>query len=463
MNQEALANCFCIISHPSSPKFLVVKHADGWFPPMVQFPVEGFVGLKAQLISDSVLTKYGLRTAVLRHTFESLNLHCVELEVISQARPVNMEAVWVGEAEYKRFRSSEPGGSDPLEGWLRQAASKRTPAVRPPWERKGWFNKASGWLEHELELAHVQPVGSVQQHQMCWHDSALLRVRTSQGVHFLKASHPEAPCEGEITRVLARRWPSRVSAPLAASKKHNWMVFQDLGASLYTAPEPTELASAARAMAQMQFESVGEPGLLKEEGAPRSGPRELAGFLARVERLDPLLQSGLHALDDDEMKAFHAAVPGMIAACERLQNSRIPEALLHPDFLPSRAFRSDGGFRFNGWSALCLGHPFFSGAGFARAVSERARSTAPGEKNAMDESWLPAISEAYLEPFSEHAGFEELQAALMLCSGLLGAWDLYRWHGELDRIEAGSVSFAVRQRSVQKTCRQIARTGGADD
>jgi len=460
MNQETLANCFCIISHPSSPKFLVVKHADGWFPPMVQFPADGFVGLKAQMISDSVMRKYGLRTAVLRHTFESLNLHCVELDVIAQARPIKREAVWVGEAEYQRFRSSSPGGDDPLQGWLRQAARTRAPAMRPPWERKGWFSKASAWLEHELERAHIQALGSVQQHQMCWHDSALLRVRTSQGVHFLKASHPEAPCEGRITGVLARRWPTRVTAAVATSSKDNWMLFEDPGSSLYRAPEAAGLASAARALAQMQVESAGDTGLWEEQGVQRLGPGQLASFLLQAESLDPLLRSGLHALDDGELKAFHAAVPTMVAACERLRESRIPKALVHPEFLPSRVFLSDGGVRFNGWSALYQGHPFFSGAAFARAILDRARSLAPGSDNTMDESWLPGVLEAYLEPFRELASPENLQAALALCSELLGAWDLLRWHGELGRIEPGSVSFGVLQRSVQKACREIARVAG---
>ena len=35
MNQPELATCHCIISHPSKPKFLVIKHSDRWAPPTV--------------------------------------------------------------------------------------------------------------------------------------------------------------------------------------------------------------------------------------------------------------------------------------------------------------------------------------------------------------------------------------------------------------------------------------------
>ena len=40
MNQQELATCHCIISHPSKPKFLSVKHSDDWSPPIVRFPPE---------------------------------------------------------------------------------------------------------------------------------------------------------------------------------------------------------------------------------------------------------------------------------------------------------------------------------------------------------------------------------------------------------------------------------------
>lgn len=455
MNQESLANCFCIISHPAKPKFLVVRHEDGWFPPTVQVPAEGFIGLSAQMISDSVLSKYGLRTVVLRHTFEASNLHCVELDVIAPASRRQQEAVWVGDEEYQRFRSNRPDGADPLAAWLEQATRKHVPRVRPPWERTGWYQKASAWFEGELERHQVQVAGSIQQHQMCWHDSALLRIRTSQGTYFLKASHPEAPREGVIARALSRRWPAQVVTPLAISKKQNWMIFGDPGPSLYHAPDELEVAGAAREMARLQLESAADAGDWLNMGAQEHPPGELAKFLQGLDRLQETLQSGLTALDDDEWEGLLAVAPSLIGDCERLADSRVPNAFVHPGFLPSRVFRKDGGFCFNGWSELILGHPFFSGACFVRGVEQRSRSLPAGAENAMEPSWADAAAQAYLEPFGHVVEGEDLAETLALCSGLLEVWDLYRWRADLNMIETGSVSYNVRLRSVQQACRDL--------
>ncbi|MGD8580759.1 MAG: hypothetical protein PVI46_15655, partial [Lysobacterales bacterium] len=196
-------------------------------------------------------------------------------------------------------------------------------------------------------------------------------------------------------------------------------------------------------------------------GAQEHPPGELAKFLQGLDRLQETLQSGLTALDDDEWEALLAVATSLIVDCERLAGSRVPNALVHPGFLPSRAFRKDGGFCFNGWSELILGHPFFSGACFARAVEQRSRSLPAGAENAMEPSWANAAAEAYLEPFGQVVEGEDLTETMGLCSGLLEVWDLYRWRAELSRIETGSVSYNVRLRSAQQTCRDLLEARGA--
>ena len=84
MNEVELATCHCIISHPSKPKFMVVKHSTGWMPPTVRFPAAGYVGSKAQMIAAGIMNKYGLKVTVLRHLVETANSHYIELEQQSE-------------------------------------------------------------------------------------------------------------------------------------------------------------------------------------------------------------------------------------------------------------------------------------------------------------------------------------------------------------------------------------------
>lgn len=94
MNQQDLATCHCIISHPSKPKFLVIKHTGRWSPPLLKFPDEGSMVLKAGMINHGMMNKYGLRTTVLRRVGRAKKYHCIEVEMQStspMASPMNAE------------------------------------------------------------------------------------------------------------------------------------------------------------------------------------------------------------------------------------------------------------------------------------------------------------------------------------------------------------------------------------
>ena len=116
MNQQELATCHCIISHPSKPKFLVIRHDDRWSPPMFGIPAGGPMSAKAPMINENMWEKYGLRTRVLRHWVALPNYHCVELELQPDGWTRRLDAVWVGLAEYGKFRRSTAGSFDPMPG-----------------------------------------------------------------------------------------------------------------------------------------------------------------------------------------------------------------------------------------------------------------------------------------------------------------------------------------------------------
>jgi hypothetical protein len=273
MNQPELATCHCIISHPSKPKFLVIKHSDRWAPPTVGIRAAGPMSTKVKSITDGVQQKYGLRTRALRHWVALPKYHCVELEMPANAATRKLQAVWVGSKEYAEYRSSTRGSFDPFAAWLHQAEAGG-PGPQRPWERAGWFDGAANWMLHELDRAGVQVTGSVEQVMAFRLASCVLRVPTTGGDMYLKASLQQQPLEATLTRAVARRWPDWVPAPLAVDERQNWMLSRDhegSGMQLRFADYP----SIARAVATLQVESMSSLQDWRAVGCPYRPPASL--------------------------------------------------------------------------------------------------------------------------------------------------------------------------------------------
>jgi hypothetical protein len=454
MNEVKLATCHCIIAHPSKPKFMVIKHRNGWFPPIVEFPGEGFVGHKVQMIADGVMNKYGLKVTVLRHLVESADYHCIELEQHSQQSARKLEAVWVGAKEYKQFRSSKPGQADPFADWLTEAQKRRIPKQRPPWERRGWFRKAATWIEHELDSHDIQMVGSVRQYSACWHSASILRVRTSQGMRDFKACWNAPPREAALTAAIADRWPDLVPAPLSFDTERNWMLMPDLREAVSPVPGD-DCPALAAALAKLQIESSRDPDEWNGRSCRNRGVEALADFLGSVNKLTAMLRMGGGGLSDDELLGLNPLISRFRTACGKLGEYGIPETLVHPTFGAPNVLRRDGGFWIVNWSGAVISHPFFSIHALIRSTAPQSAAGA-GTVSAEDDGALVVrISDAYLAPYTEFESPDRLQAALALTAELFDVWKLCLRSHQLAYIEPNSVAMSVAARAMQNICRTM--------
>src|SRR5215213_3386730 len=100
-----------------------------------------------------------------------------------------------------------------------------------PWAQPGWREQASAWIYAELEQRGVTIVGAIEQpHVRPW--STVLRVPTSAGDHYFKATSPLLAHEPALTQWLAQQRPDCIAPVLAVDRERGWMLMPDGGTTL---------------------------------------------------------------------------------------------------------------------------------------------------------------------------------------------------------------------------------------
>ena len=456
MNQDPLATCHCIISHPTEPKFMAIKHDEAWSPPVVRFPAPGRIGMKAEMIAAGIMNKYGLKVTVLRSLVESEYYHCIELELQSDESSRRLKAVWVGTKEYTQFRSRKPGQADPFADWLADAERRRVPKERPAWERKGWFSAAAGWMQHELDRKNIQVTGSVQQFRVCLPNSAILRVRTSQGHCYFKAGHLTPPKEAEMTMALAKRWPQLVPEPLAVDIARNWMLHWDYGLTEELRASPADYSATVRSMAELQIDSLSDLDDWKELGCISRDAQRMIEFLGNIGRLAPMLTSGAEPFTSEQLQELESAASSLCGRYERLAAIGIPDTLTHSDFRPANLYRREGAHWVTDWADTMVAHPFFSLAGFVSAYEKLMAKQKESVTDAVKtQDPIERITEAYLQPFEVYASRERLKEALALVRELASAWQLCRWIDILPFMEKNSRASRGVENKIRSLCLEL--------
>jgi hypothetical protein len=451
-----LATCDAIIGHPTKPKFLVVRHSDGWQPPAVRFP-PGSIAYRAPMICEGILRKYGLKTRVLRSRLSVHDYHCLELELVGPGDSRRLEAVWVDRERYLRFRTPPEGRPDPFESWLEEREQDRRPALRPPWEFPGWFDSARHWIEFQLDDLQLQSTGSVEQVRVGSNDSCVLRVPTSQGMVYFKAGRPNRPREAELLPALAETCPGKVRVPLAVDIERNWMLNRDDRQGESKPPvDPGAFPGFARTLAQIQVATMESPDRWERLGCPVQGLDYFRTILHRRERWAPRLAEGGGRLNETETERLKERFSRYAETVERLAESGLPDALVHTDFRSDHFAVLDSGRFVTDWVNCVIGHPFLALDHLFRAQALNATgATLPHTEMAVDSRVLDDVVRAYLEPFGALAPAEHLTGAMARARELWLPWRFSRLMEAIDRAEAGSVPYMRLVVQLQVTAQSI--------
>jgi len=234
-------------------------------------------------------------------------------------------------------------------------------------------------VEGEIEQPHVRP----------W--STVLRVPTSDGPVWFKASAVALSHDGPVTDLLARIRPDAVLAPLALDLERGWFLLPDGGLTLRSVlareRHPRRWIEALALYAELQIAAAPHVGELVALGLPDQR-------LARM----PELARDL-GVDDVESHCAELAVYG------------IPETVQHDDFHDANVFVSGGGYRIFDWGDACASHPFCSLTIGLRAF---AYHLGFGE----DDPEVQRARDAYLEPWKGFGSRQELRRAATLAERL---------------------------------------------
>lgn len=268
------------------------------------------------------------------------------------------------------------------------------------WTQPEWLAETRGWIAARLGERGATITGAIEQPHLVWW-STVLRVPTSEGVVFFKASRPDGAFEGPLTALLARLVPARTAEMLAFDVDRAWMLTRDAGTRLREAVNgPAQLDEWERLLpryAELQGSLAPRSGELIALGVPDLGLASLPALLVRVlDDATALTRDDGDGMTDEQRRSLADDLPAFEALCVRLAGLGIPESLQHDDLHDGNVFLRDGDLVVFDWGDSCISHPFHTLVVMLRALAYRM-GLQPGAPEIM------RLRDAYLEPWTSRA------------------------------------------------------------
>lgn len=129
-----------------------------------------------------------------------------------------------------------------------------------------------------------------------------------------------------------------------------------------------------------------------------------------------------HDLEEAEIERLGALVTQLAGMCARLAEYRLPATLVHQDFRTGNIIALESSFLFYDWSDTVVAHPFFSPVRFLQLMG-------------LTEERCLAISEAYLEPWTDFQSMEPMREAFALARRLNPLYQAVRWRHDAQYLE----------------------------
>jgi hypothetical protein len=293
------------------------------------------------------------------------------------------------------------------------------------WLQPGWLAEARSWIRARLDDAGLTPAGAIEQPHVRWW-STVMRVPTSAGDLFFKASAPVHGFEAALVELLAGLRPGSVPDLVAADTQRGWMLMRDGGIRLRelvrTADDLGRWEELLPAYAELQLDAAPH---VDELLAARVPDDRLAVLPTHLERLlanpDALLIGDPRGLTPEEHERLRTLAPELTATCDRLAGCDIPETLQHDDLHDGNVFVCDGRYVIFDWGDSCVSHPFHTLVVTLRSIAHRL-DVRPGGPE------LIRLRDAYLEPFSRYGSPGELAEAVDLAHTTGTAARALAWH-----------------------------------
>jgi hypothetical protein len=302
-----------------------------------------------------------------------------------------------------------------------------------PWAQPGWSEQAGAWIQAQLAQRGVSIVGVIEQpHLRPW--STVLRVPTSAGDHYFKATSPQLAHEPALTQWLAEQRPDCIAPVLAVDRDRGWMLMPDGGTTLRAVIQADRdiryWEAALPIYAQLQIDMAGRLDQLIALGCL---DYRLAGlpsrYAALLEDTQALLIDRPDGLTSEQYVRLQAFAPRFAEMCAQLAACGIPETLHHDDFHDGNIFLAAGGFRFFDWGESCAAQPFYTLVVGLRSIAYRFEL-------AEDAPELRRLCDIYLEPWTGYASRTNLLDACALAKQIGSFCRALTWHQAISQLES---------------------------
>lgn len=396
--------CYAVMLRDNDDQVLLSKDGDRFGIPVFEIPRQERV---APNLLRAIRKRLGIR-AICRFSLPIRDLdperRCVVLEVREDA-PADGQASWI-DVHAIEWTSIEPDvARDVLWTALAKTTALNFGQVAGRFVRPGWLTEVLTWARISLARHGVELTGTWSQYNM-GPDFALLRLdAVGRDVWFKAVGEPNHREFGITKRLAELRLPHL--PPLFAQREDwgGWLMFDCGDAVLDERAGPRPWECAARALAELQIESIGHVTPILDSGARDMRAHSLSNLV------DPFLDSmgwlmeeqtvlSPPALSREELAWLGKQIQGGLA---RLDELGIPDTLGHLDLNPGNIVMSSEECVFLDWAEACAGHPFF---GFQYLLEHFRRVTKP------DSACQADLTGAYAECWESLVPAETITEAL---------------------------------------------------
>jgi aminoglycoside/choline kinase family phosphotransferase len=302
------------------------------------------------------------------------------------------------------------------------------------WHDPDWQKQAYAWIHAEAKRNSIQLTGEIEQnHAYAW--STVMRVPSSAGTLFFKATAPETVYESALTQMLADWYPDWMPKLVAVDTTRGWMLMRDGGEQLRTSIRPTQDIKPWEPViveyANLQIGLAEHVSEILALGIPdhrlAALPALYKGLLADEASLMIDQEKGLTSSDFQQLQAL---TPRFGQICADLAAFGIPESLNHGDFHDGNILLKDGRVTFFDWGDASITHPFTSLRTFFVSIEIALELD--------DYAFTPEMSallERYLEPWQKFASKDALLTAYRLSKPVASIVKALAWHTTISRLE----------------------------
>jgi hypothetical protein len=280
------------------------------------------------------------------------------------------------------------------------------------WRRPSWRQEVDAWIKAELGRHGIEVVGATEQpHVRPW--STVLRVPTTDGDLYFKASAPVQAFEVPLLAVLMEDFADRLPSVLAFDIERSWMLMLDGGTPLReivkTAPDLRHWLEVVPLYVELQRGATARVDELLRLGVPDLRLERLPSqFAELVERAE---------ITTDERDAFRRLRPRVDELCEELLVDGIAATVQHNDLHANNVLLRGARYRLFDWGDSSISHPF-----------QTMRITLAFVKEALalrdEDDALYRLRDAYLEPWSGALPREALLRSFALARTVGGISDV---------------------------------------